>query len=350
MTIAIEQSTFSTAADRRIRDEASVRTLPLQPGASMSEYLLASSPAALCLIDQHNRFMLVNEAMASIVGEPADTLIGCLATNLFPLAGDTLALCHQLAREGKPLPCPEVAWRGRYYQLCFNPLAGPDGAVQGLSVAAIDRSHRARVEQRVRESRQRLIAIARQDHLTGLLNRRGLDIKLGLELRRSRRTGAPLGLLVIDIDCFKAFNDEFGHGAGDDCLRAVAAAIRACLRRPADFAGRYGGEEFLLALPDTDEEGAATVAENCRRAVESLGIVHPVSPHGRVTVSIGVSAIAPEMAISPAGVIDAADRALYRAKDEGRNRVSVWNYRRLRQDGDPNLYPADDNTRSKIFA
>lgn len=327
MTIAVRQNSFAVFADGDVQGSAGHLSFPFPSGGSISDSLLASSPAALCLVDRHNRLVLVNDAMASAVGAPAEALVGRLATALFPRAAGMLARCRELARLGKPLPAPEVAWRGKHYQLCFNPLTGAGGTIIGFSIAAVDCSHRVRFEQRLRASRKRLLAITRQDHLTGLLNRRGLELRIGSELRRCCRTKATLGLLVIDIDCFKTFNDSFGHAAGDECLRAVASAIRDCLRRPADSAGRYGGEEFVVVLPDTDEQGAAMVAENCRRAVERQGINHPASLYGRVTVSIGAAAVNPQVISSPTEAIDAADRALYRAKEEGRNRVSLPDHR-----------------------
>lgn len=327
MTVAVRQNTFATAVGQDAQGRVSLLPFPQPSSGSMNETLLASSPAALCLIDRHNRLILANDAMAMIVGESREKLIGRLATDLFSRADDLLARYYLLAERGKPLPSNAVVWRGRQYQLCFNPFRGPDGRILGLSVAAFNGSHRTRIEQRLRASRQRLLTMTRQDHLTDLLNRRGLEQKINSELRRSRRINTPLGLLMIDIDSFKAFNDGFGHAAGDECLRSVAAAIESCLRRPTDAAGRYGGEEFVLVLPDTDIEGTITVAERCRQTVERLQIAHPASPYGRVTISIGLTSIAPEAASCVFEAIESADRALYRAKGEGRNRISVSGHR-----------------------
>ena len=130
---------------------------------------------------------------------------------------------------------------------------------------------------------------------------------------------------MIDIDCFKKFNDRHGHPEGDRVLAAVGNAIAESVRRPGDLAARYGGEEFVLLLPNTDEDGVAKIAEAVRANVESLGISHADSPHGIVTVSLGAATAVPSSDQAPVGLVAAADAALYRAKDRGKNRVVTSN-------------------------
>ena len=160
------------------------------------------------------------------------------------------------------------------------------------------------------------------DALTCIGNRRYLDEYLEREWRRALREQAPLSIVMLDIDYFKLFNDTYGHVVGDDCLRKVAGILTATIRRTTDFASRYGGEEFVVVLPATGEQGALMVAEKIRRGVEALAIPHEKSPlAGVVTVSIGVAAAVP-MRDSDAGLLmTAADQALYRAKSAGRNQV-----------------------------
>ncbi len=163
-----------------------------------------------------------------------------------------------------------------------------------------------------------------QDGLTGIANRRRFDEYLKLELKRAWRSQGPLSLVMIDIDAFKPYNDNYGHGAGDECLKQVARVIQAGLKRPSDLAARYGGEEFAVILPETDTKGASALAEELRKTVEALKIPHKHSPvQDHVTVSLGVAAIIPEKDIPAKTIIDAADKALYRAKEKGRNRVAV---------------------------
>ena len=166
--------------------------------------------------------------------------------------------------------------------------------------------------------------LADSDALTGLANRRRFDDTLAAEHERARRSGQPLSLVLLDIDCFKKFNDRYGHVAGDDCLRRVAAAIATGPRRPTDLAARYGGEEFAIILPDTDGDGARAVAEKIRQAVQALGIAHADSPCAAVTISLGVHTCRPaaDSEAAPLACIEAADALLYQAKMDGRNRLA----------------------------
>ena len=160
------------------------------------------------------------------------------------------------------------------------------------------------------------------DALTCIGNRRYLDEYLEREWRRTLREQTSLSVVMLDIDYFKLFNDTYGHIAGDDCLRRVAGILTATIQRTTDFASRYGGEEFVLVLPATDEQGALTVAEKIRCRVEALAIPHEKSPMaGVVTVSIGVAAAVPTRDSDVGLLLSAADRALYQAKTAGRNAV-----------------------------
>jgi diguanylate cyclase (GGDEF)-like protein len=173
---------------------------------------------------------------------------------------------------------------------------------------------------RAAASNRVLVELAHKDGLTGLANRRYFDDLLLEEFRRARRQELPLGLVVIDLDCFKAYNDRYGHLEGDDCLRRVCATVQTALRRPGDRAARYGGEEIVVLLPATGESGALNVADAIREAVAALGIPHSGNAHGIVTVSAGASALIPFHAEDqPADLFGAADRALYQAKNAGRN-------------------------------
>lgn len=158
------------------------------------------------------------------------------------------------------------------------------------------------------------------DGLTGLANRRRFDEIIQREWRRTQRTGVSLALLFIDVDRFKVLNDRYGHARGDEVLRVIARVIDESLRRPGDIAARYGGEEFAVILPDTDEEGAVGIAEAIR-----AGIEHETGRSGsrvpQATVSIGVKAIGPKANLSVEGLLECADKALYQAKTQGRNRV-----------------------------
>lgn len=184
---------------------------------------------------------------------------------------------------------------------------------------------RARVRTHLTLKRQRdlLRSWVFVDGLTGIANRRHFDERLQTEWGRAERTGKPLSLLLVDVDRFKNFNDRLGHQAGDDCLRLVARAVTAAIRRPGDLAARYGGEEFVCLLPDTDEAGAVSLAEAVRQRVPAevaaAGLREPAWP--RVTVSIGVATVPDAHHRSAADLLFQADHNLYRAKAGGRDAV-----------------------------
>lgn len=204
-------------------------------------------------------------------------------------------------------------------------------------VPRIRRALRKRAEyqmatERERMKSDRIVALQREKHdlerlvcvdsLTGIANRRHGLAMLDAEWRRSTRDHHPLGLVMIDLDCYHAYNEQYGHLGGDRCLQQVADAMVRCLRRPSDYLGRYGGEEFVAVLPSTDAAGAQLVAERLRAAVEALGIPHAASPCAKVvTITAGFASLCPTPEIPVNRLIAVADAALLRAKATGRNRV-----------------------------
>jgi diguanylate cyclase (GGDEF)-like protein len=171
----------------------------------------------------------------------------------------------------------------------------------------------------------RALSLAREvtvDGLTQIANRRTFDHQLENEWQRLSRENLPLSLLLCDVDFFKRYNDRYGHPTGDDCLRAVAKAIESCIRRPADLAARYGGEEFAVILPNTLREGATHIADQICQAVANLNIPHEfsyVSKH--VSLSVGISTVFPKVKVLPKTLLESADKGLYLAKNNGRNRA-----------------------------
>ncbi|MFH0997875.1 MAG: diguanylate cyclase [Pseudomonadota bacterium] len=164
------------------------------------------------------------------------------------------------------------------------------------------------------------------DALTGIPNRRSFSGHILTEVNRSQREKYPLSVIMGDIDNFKLFNDTYGHGGGDDCLRKVAQVINETLKRPSDFCARYGGEEFIIVLPYTSQEGALFIAEDIRTNVSNLQIPHDKSlPSGFVTISLGVATTNVNVPVSHEELTQQADSALYIAKEKGRNRVEVFN-------------------------
>ncbi|MSQ92918.1 MAG: GGDEF domain-containing protein [Gammaproteobacteria bacterium] len=165
---------------------------------------------------------------------------------------------------------------------------------------------------------------AQRDGLTGIYNRRRFDEHLAHVWQHGVREHRPVTLLLVDLDHFKGFNDRYGHQAGDDAMKAVAAALAQFARRPFDLVARYGGEEFAIVLHDTTQAHAVEVAEQLLEAVRGLGIPHQDSSAATVlTISVGVACVQPVARRSSAGLLQLADQALYAAKDGGRNRMHL---------------------------
>jgi diguanylate cyclase (GGDEF)-like protein len=217
-------------------------------------------------------------------------------------------------------------------------LGDRDAETRGLELGAVDYvtkpinppTVRVRVRNHVelKRGRDELRRLATTDTLTSLANRRCFDDRLRAECERQYRSHSLLSLVFIDVDHFKAFNDTYGHPAGDACLRQIGAVLAASMRRSTDLAARYGGEEFTCILPVTDRTGALDVAERIAAEIARLGLPHtgsPVSPH--VTASQGVITAPALEKVTAAQLVRAADQCLYRAKGEGRNRIVAEDWR-----------------------
>ena len=201
-----------------------------------------------------------------------------------------------------------------------------DAEDQALRVVGthLDISARKQSQLALESLNAQLEALSLTDGLTGVANRRQFDLALAQEWARSLRHGQPLALLMIDIDHFKLYNDHLGHPEGDACLRSVAQLLSACLRQPVEQLTRYGGEEFAVLLTDADARAGAVVAQRCLRAVAAAQLRHPASPVGPyVTLSIGVASLRASPERSAEQLVQAADTALYEAKQQGRSRCVV---------------------------
>ncbi len=203
---------------------------------------------------------------------------------------------------------------------------------RGLDLGAVDYITKpfslpivkARVKTHLELKRHRDILedLSTLDGLTGIPNRRKFDAYLKIEWRRAVRASYPLSLIMIDIDYFKLFNDNYGHDMGDECLKKVAKNLTMTAKRSSDFIARYGGEEFVSILPNTPLEKAAQFAEFLRRNIEELNITHAFSPASdRVTISLGLAMTIPTIGKSHDLLIKSADKALYKAKANGKNRI-----------------------------
>jgi diguanylate cyclase (GGDEF)-like protein len=202
-------------------------------------------------------------------------------------------------------------------------------------ISEIVLSAKIRAMQRIIQMRQSLLVLTRKldaanqeltrltslDGLTGIANRRHFDEVIAREWRRAMRQGNELSILMCDIDHFKLFNDTYGHQEGDECLRQVAQTLAGAMDRGGDLLARYGGEEFVVVLPCTSLSGASYVAAQMRKAINRLAIPHSESPFGHVSASFGIASAVAMPETDPQDIVGAADRALYKAKNSGRNRV-----------------------------
>ena len=209
---------------------------------------------------------------------------------------------------------------GRWLYLRTRPTADGSALVVVSDVTKIKQA-----EATLRTMTDQLKLLATTDGLTGLTNRRAFDTALETELGRCRRGGEPLSLLMVDVDKFKAYNDFYGHQAGDEILKTVGECLKGALRRPADIAARYGGEEFVAVLPGTDEDGAFFIADAFRERLSSMGIPHKGSEKGVLTASVGLATFTErDGGMNANELVRRADEALYNAKGAGRDRVTGW--------------------------
>lgn len=200
-------------------------------------------------------------------------------------------------------------------------LAQAQTAEQALQAIAHERDQLARAQHMASAEHEKLARQSATDGLTGITNRRHFDEILGVEWLRAARSGASLGLLIVDIDHFKRFNDHYGHVAGDECLRRVAQLLQGSVRRAGEIVARYGGEEFVILLPGAGDAQAEELAQRCLKAIAALALPHassPTAPH--VTFSIGIAQVVPDATRDPTTLVNAADAAMYRAKMAGRAR------------------------------
>lgn len=198
------------------------------------------------------------------------------------------------------------------------------GEPEALVGFMFDISERKKTEERLLAMQKELEALSFKDGLTNIANRRRFNASLELEWESARSNGQPLSVLMFDIDFFKQYNDLYGHVKGDRCLVDIAQTLDLALDGPRDLVARFGGEEFVVLLPQADASVALKVAERCQRLIKKQAIIHAQSPHEqRITVSIGVGSVVPGEHMKPSDFIEAVDRQLYVAKRNGRNRIET---------------------------
>jgi diguanylate cyclase (GGDEF)-like protein len=291
------------------------------------------------LLDRETRYLAANLKYAKLCNTRLDELVGKSMRDFCP--PDLVANARrdfQVFDAGGSIPDREIIYRDSTFLVSVSPLTkGGDKTVFAIAVALTDISKLKKRETALTVFNDNLFAaykeisvFAETDALTGLVNRYGLEKFFEREIRRCRREQHPISAAIIDVDYFKPYNDQHGHVAGDESLRAIATAIKSAIRRPGDCAARYGGDEFVIVLPNTGLAGAEQVGRTVQRAISGLAIQHKGGPFDWLTVSIGITAMTtiprdvPSIAIRNS-LLHWADKALYAAKDAGRNGLMTWN-------------------------
>lgn len=262
------------------------------------------------------RCLVINPILAELLNREPEDLSGQLILKNFleQLDFNLFTLFVDIVETGVPLDKDfsyQCQQEKKWYHLSAIKLA------DGFSITVRD----------ITERKKRELELNRQatiDGLTGVYNRYTFDQSLIKEWKRAKREKETLSIILFDVDYFKLYNDCYGHQSGDDCLKQIAQTVKKILNRPADFVARYGGEEFVVILPNTDRQGAITVVENIQQAIYTLAIPHKESKVSEVvSISLGIASIVPTSESSPANLINLADKALYTAKQQGRNRYCV---------------------------
>lgn len=293
---------------------------------NMLNNLLNSISEAIYFKDLKSKFIMTSKYLADKIGvNNPQELLGKTDFDFFSEkhAQNAFSCEQDIIKTGKPVSGIEEVevWpdnQKTYVLTSKAPLFDEKGKIVGTLGTSKDIT-------RQKELEFELQRLAHQDGLTGLANRRVFDQTIELEWRRAMRSRSWISEIMLDIDYFKAYNDHFGHLAGDECLRKVADILKKRSSRPGDFVARYGGEEFIIILADTKPDGAVVVADDIRKQVEQLKIPHKSSSVSKyVTISCGVSGIVPAQDQKPEILLLKADKALYQAKHSGRNRVNMY--------------------------
>lgn len=310
---------------------------PEKIGEEIAGKIWDNIKSGLILVDSEGKVLLWNDWIARHSGIPTEFALNRFLGSLFP-DGLTVSfktaiknvlqhklpiiLSNALHRSPLPLyPLPVTQHRQDRLQqsIVITPILTEKEKYLCL-IQVADATLSIKREGLLKSYSERLSKEAITDALTGAYNRRFFDERFAAEFGRALRQNIPLSLIMLDVDCFKPYNDKYGHPAGDKVLIAVVKALKSQLNRPTDVVARYGGEEFAVILPDSDAEGGRIVAEKLRLAVSELDIPHGESSVARhITISIGVTAYQPDTACNAACFLETADAALYGAKHGGRN-------------------------------
>jgi diguanylate cyclase (GGDEF)-like protein/PAS domain S-box-containing protein len=311
----IEQQMESTIA------RSNHLAIEAQVAAIEAQQIFDASADAIWVINADLKVIKANRSMLKLLGKTRNEVVGGKCFELFPLpfcgTERCMVKCIKGGSQTIEVDVEHTPTGGTpsSFIVTGSPFRGLEGETLGMVSVFKDITER-KVAERVMQQ------LANLDGLTLVANRRRFDEYIAVEWKRAARERTDLSFILCDVDHFKLYNDRYGHPAGDDCLKRVAAAIGDRLKRPADLVARYGGEEFAIVLPNTHAAGAIHVAETICHHIESLRLRHEGAGTAEViTLSLGVASVIPTRDLTVAALIRAADLALYEAKRSGRNRV-----------------------------
>jgi diguanylate cyclase (GGDEF)-like protein/PAS domain S-box-containing protein len=306
---------------KRIEEEA-------RKTENLYRFITENATDIICSIKPDGAYEYISPSCRQLFDYDPNELIG---TSLFGfLHSEEIDTISKLFSEAKHnIHCISLSHRykiknGSFIWLETNArtIRNDEGELQGIVAISRDINERIDKESKLLELNEKLEYLSNMDSLTDIPNRRYFEKKYNNEWNRTMRSSMPLSVLMVDIDYFKKFNDYYGHQAGDVCIKQIATVIKETLKRPGDFVARYGGEEFIVLLPETDEIGAISLGESILNNVINLKIENEGSKIEQyITVSIGCSTVIPSKQHNPDDLIKEADKALYLAKESGRNQV-----------------------------
>jgi len=279
-------------------------------------------------IDRNRKILRVNKKLLQLLGREVSQVIGRFCSEAFQEACPLEDTCpwksiekgESVVEQERSMMLP--SGKHGIFRVTFTPLSNLEGQMIGLVETFSDITEIRDAEKALQRANQELEVLATEDGLTKIANRRRFDEFLETEWRRQKRNGNPISLVMADVDYFKNYNDTYGHRAGDDCLRKVADVMKDSIHRAGDVCARYGGDEFVVVMPETNLDGARHVVDRIRSKLREIRIPHEQSEAAlHVTVSFGVSSIVPGNSLGPEVLVEIADKRLYLAKQQGRNCV-----------------------------
>ncbi len=331
MATIVDITSRKQARDALERSNQKLRQAAALLTASERRYrgLFENTGTATILVEKNMKIAMVNSQFVDLIGYARDEIVGKKRLSEFIERSNLGRIKRFHAKQkakGLPLPteyeCLMVDQKRNLKHVVMKTYT-PPGQSSSI-VSFFDITKRKKAEKALQGAHEKLRIISSIDELTQVANRRHFNERLYREWNRLRRDGSSLAMIMCDVDCFKLYNDNYGHQNGDRCLRAIADTIQETVKRSVDLVSRYGGEEFAVIMPNTDTEGVFQVAETIRLAVESLEISNRASTVAPViTLSLGVSSMIPTAAHLPDVLIRDADNALYNAKRQGKNRTVI---------------------------